>query len=490
MKNSVKQFSSMLFVALLSGIFSVLFFQKFSISTSQQLANLNNQQQNTVKPIFSNLAVKEVGLTNFEYAAEISTNAVVHIKTEAVYPQQIDPLYEFFYGRSFKQQPQVIQGAGSGVILSEDGYIVTNNHVIDRTSTINVTLNNKKTYKAELIGTDPSTDIALLKIDAKDLPSVSFGNSNELNVGQWVLAVGNPFNLTSTVTAGIISAKARNINILSGNTTNGLSPIESFIQTDAAVNPGNSGGALVNASGELIGINTAIQSNTGSYTGYSFAIPSNIVQKVVNDLKEYGTVQRAFIGVSIQNVDEKIAKELALNDFSGVYVNGVTKNVSASKTGIKMGDIIKMIGNKKIADVPELQEQISQFRPGDKVNITVLRNDKELEIPIVLKNLNGEEDLISYEENKTHRLLGARLEDLDAKQKKELNIENGIKVEEVFAGKLRSVGIREGFIITKINHSSVKNVKDFTETISNLKGGALIEGFYENGKREFYGFGV
>lgn len=490
MKNSVKQFSSMLFVALLSGIFSVLFFQKFSNWNNQYSASVNSQKEVNSKSIFSNLAVKEVGLTNFEYAAELSTNAVVHIKTEAVYPQQIDPLYEFFYGRSFKQQPQVIQGAGSGVILSEDGYIVTNNHVIDRTSTINVTLNNKKTYKAELIGTDPSTDIALLKIDAKDLPSVSFGNSNELNVGQWVLAVGNPFNLTSTVTAGIISAKARNINILSGNTTNGLSPIESFIQTDAAVNPGNSGGALVNASGELIGINTAIQSNTGSYTGYSFAIPSNIVQKVVNDLKEYGTVQRAFIGVSIQNVDEKIAKELSLNDFSGVYVNGVTKNVSASKTGIKMGDIIKMIGNKKIADVPELQEQISQFRPGDKVNITVLRNDKELEIPIVLKNLNGEEDLISYEENKTHRLLGARLEDLDAKQKKELNIENGIKVEEVFAGKLRSVGIREGFIITKINHSSVKNVKDFTETISNLKGGALIEGFYENGKREFYGFGV
>ncbi len=487
MKNSVKQFSSMLFVALLSGIFSVFIYQKL---VNPNTVTVVENKTPTSNGVLTNLNIKDGSLTNFEYAAEISTNAVVHIKTESVYQQQIDPLYEFFYGRSFKQQPQVVQGAGSGVILSEDGYIVTNNHVIDRTSTINVTLNNKKTYKAELIGTDPSTDLALLKIDAKNLPSVGFGNSNDLNVGQWVLAVGNPFNLTSTVTAGIISAKARNINILSGNNGNGLPPIESFIQTDAAVNPGNSGGALVNANGELIGINTAIQSNTGSYTGYSFAIPSNIVQKVVNDLKEYGTVQRAFIGVSIQNIDEQVVEELSLNDMSGVYVNSVTKNGSASKAGIKSGDIIKKVGSKNVTDVPELQEQISQFRPGDKVNLTIYRENKELEIPVVLKNLNGEEDLISYEENKIHRLLGARLGDLDAKQKKELNIEDGIKVEEVFAGKMRSVGIREGFIITKINHTPVKSVKTFTDLLSTTKGGVLIEGFYENGKREFYGFGV
>lgn len=487
MKNSVKQFSSMLFIALLSGIFSVFIYQKL---VNPSTITLVENKAPTNQGVLTNLNIKDGSLTNFEYAAEVSTNAVVHIKTESVYQQQVDPLFEFFYGRSFKQNPQVVQGAGSGVILSEDGYIVTNNHVIDRTSTINVTLNNKKTYQAELIGTDPSTDLALLKINANGLPSVSFGNSNELNVGQWVLAVGNPFNLTSTVTAGIISAKARNINILSGNNSNGLPPIESFIQTDAAVNPGNSGGALVNANGELIGINTAIQSNTGSYTGYSFAIPSNIVQKVVNDLKEYGTVQRAFIGVSIQNIDENVAKELNLKDLTGVYVNSVTKNGSAAKSGIKSGDIIKKVGNKTVADVPELQEQISQFRPGDKVNITIYRDEKEMEIPVTLKNLNGEEDLISYEENKIHRLLGARLGDLDSKTKKELNIENGIKVEEVFAGKMRSVGIREGFIITKINQTPVKNVKEFTNTLSSLKGGVLIEGFYENGKREFYGFGV
>jgi len=487
MKNSVKQFSSMLFIALLSGIFSVFIYQKL---VNPNTITVVENKTPTSNGVLTNLNIKDGSLTNFEYAAEVSTNAVVHIKTESVYQQQVDPLFEFFYGRSFKQNPQVVQGAGSGVILSEDGYIVTNNHVIDRTSTINVTLNNKKTYQAELIGTDPSTDLALLKINANGLPSVSFGNSNELNVGQWVLAVGNPFNLTSTVTAGIISAKARNINILSGNNSNGLPPIESFIQTDAAVNPGNSGGALVNSNGELIGINTAIQSNTGSYTGYSFAIPSNIVQKVVNDLKEFGTVQRAFIGVSIQNIDENVAKELNLKDLTGVYVNSVTKNGSAAKSGIKSGDIIKKVGNKTVADVPELQEQISQFRPGDKVNITIYRDEKEMEIPVTLKNLNGEEDLISYEENKIHRLLGARLGDLDSKTKKELNIENGIKVEEVFAGKMRSVGIREGFIITKINQTPVKNVKEFTNTLSSLKGGVLIEGFYENGKREFYGFGV
>lgn len=487
MKNSIKQFSSMLFVALLSGIFSVFIYQKIvQPNTIKVVENQSNKPTN----VLTNLNIKDGGLTNFEYAAEVSTNAVVHIKTESVYQQQVDLLFEFFYGRSFKQNPQVVQGAGSGVILSEDGYIVTNNHVIDRTSTINVTLNNKKTYQAELIGTDPSTDLALLKINANGLSSISFGNSNELNVGQWVLAVGNPFDLTSTVTAGIVSAKARNINILSGNNSNKLSPIESFIQTDAAVNPGNSGGALVNTNGELIGINTAIQSNTGSYTGYSFAIPSNIVQKVVNDLKEYGTVQRAFIGVSIQNIDENIAKELNLNDLSGVYVNSVTKNGSAAKFGIKLGDIIKKIGVRTVNDVPELQEQISQFKPGDKINITVFRDDKEIEIPITLTNLNGEENLISSEENNTYKLLGARLNDLDSKEKKELNIENGIKVEEVFAGKMRSVGIREGFIITKINHTLVKNVKEFNEIITNLKGGVLIEGFYENGKLEFYGFGV
>lgn len=483
MENKFKQFGAILSVALFSSLFSVFIYQKLTPETT--IVSSNN-----APPKYTNVALKEAGLTNFEYAADLSVNAVVHIKTSTIYSRQVDPLYEFFYGRPQRPQQHAIQSAGSGVILSNDGYIVTNNHVVDNASSIDVTLNNKKTYKAEVIGTDASTDLALLKIDAENLPYINYGNSNDLNIGAWVLAVGNPFNLTSTVTAGIISAKARNINILSGNQTNGLPPIESFIQTDAVVNPGNSGGALVNVNGELVGINTAIQSNTGSYTGYSFAIPSNIVQKVVKDLKEFGTVQRAFIGVSIKNIDDKVAKDLGLKDYAGVYVNEVNKNGSADKAGIKSRDVIKKVGNNTINDVPELQEQISQFRPGEKTSITVLRDNKLLDFDLVLKNLNGNEEVITYEENTINKILGARLADLTKEDKKELNLENGVKVEEVFAGKLRSIGVRDGFIITKINHVPIKNLSNASEVLSKIKGGVLIEGIYGNGKREFYGFGV
>lgn len=483
MENKFKQFGTMLIIALIGGLFSVFIYK--TITPETILVSSNN-----APPKITNVALKEAGLTNFEYAADLSVNAVVHIKTSTIYNSQVNPMYEFFYGRPQKPQQHAVQSAGSGVVLSVDGYIVTNNHVVENANTIDVTLNNKKTYKAKVIGTDASTDLALLKIDAENLPYINYGNSNDLNIGAWVLAVGNPFNLTSTVTAGIISAKARNINILNGNSSNGLPPIESFIQTDAVVNPGNSGGALVNVNGELVGINTAIQSNTGSYTGYSFAIPSNIVQKVVKDLKEFGTVQRAFIGVSIKNIDDNVAKDLGLKDYTGVYVNDVNKNGSADKAGIKSGDVIKKVGNNTINDVPELQEQISQFRPGEKTNITVLRDNKLFDVDVVLKNLNGNEDVVTYEENTINKILGARLADLSKEEKQELNLENGIKVEEVFAGKLRSIGVRDGFIITKINHVPIKNLSNASEVLSKINGGVLIEGVYGNGKREFYGFGV
>ncbi|MCC7331082.1 MAG: Do family serine endopeptidase [Flavobacteriales bacterium] len=486
MKNSLKQIVTLMIVAIFSSLLSVVLYQKLIKPNSNVISE---KQEDIPQAKFTNVTIEDGTLTNLEYAAATSTNAVVHIKTESVFQQQSDPLYEFFYGRSFKQHPQIIQGAGSGVILSSDGYIVTNNHVIDQTSNINVTLNNKKTYKAELIGNDPSTDLALIKIDVKGLPFIEFGNSNNLNVGQWVLAVGNPFNLTSTVTAGIISAKGRSINIL-GDNENGLPPIESFIQTDAAVNPGNSGGALVNVKGELVGINTAIQSNTGSYTGYSFAIPSNIVQKVVNDLKEHGSVQRAFIGVSIKNIDENVAQKLNLKDLNGVYVNGVTKNGSAASAGIKPGDIIKKINNQFITDVPELQEQVSQYKPGDKINVLIYRNEQEIQIPLTLRNLQGEATVSKVEENKIFKILGAKLENLDSEDKNELNISGGIKVDEVYPGKFQNIGIREGFIITKINQKPVKDIQTFNEIISSAKNGVLIEGFYKNGRKEFYGFGV
>ena len=431
-----------------------------------------------------------VNTTNLEMAAEMSLNTVVHVKTEVKNNISVDPLYHFFYGYQKPQSPQITVSSGSGVIISDDGYIVTNNHVIQNADHLSVTLNNKKTYEAEVIGSDPNTDLALLKIEKNNLPYINYGNSNTLNIGEWVLAVGNPFNLTSTVTAGIVSAKGRDINILKNDPYSGMSSIESFIQTDAAVNPGNSGGALVNSTGELIGINTAIKSNTGSYTGYSFAIPVNIVKKVVSDLKEFGAVQRAFIGVSIQNLDEKLAAEMDIESLSGVYINGTTKNGAAAKAGIKSGDVIKRIGAKSIKNVTELQEQISQFRPGDKVTVVVHRDHKELKIPVILKNIDGNENIVSKVSNKVLKQLGVKLAAVPSKELKALQLKGGVKVVEVYNGKLRSIGIREGFIITKVNHKRVTTAAELISILEQIKGGILLEGIYENGRREFYGFGI
>lgn len=485
MKKLIKPTLALMGLLTLSGILSISLYKTLVKEEKVKII----EKASISKPVFTtNAAV--AGFTSFEYAAEMTVNSVVHIKTKTEVRRQSDPLFEFFYGRPQQYTPQAIQSSGSGVLVSPDGYIVTNNHVIDGANNIEVTLNNKKTFNAEIIGSDPNTDIALLKIESTNLPYIEYGNSNEIKIGEWVLAVGNPFNLTSTVTAGIISAKGRDINILKNDPYTGTSAIESFIQTDAAVNPGNSGGALVNTSGKLIGINTAIQSNTGSYTGYSFAVPVNIVKKVVSDLKEFGTVQRAFIGVSIANIDEDLAKKIDLSDLSGVYVNGVTKNGSAAKAGIKNGDIIKRIGNKSINDVPELQEQIGQFRPGDKITIVLLRDNEELEIDLTLKNFNGDEEIINNSENEVIKKLGVQLVELSQKELKNLNLTNGVKVSQLYNGKLRSIGINEGFIITKINHEKVNSIKEISSALSNIKGGVLLEGQYENGRKEYYGFGL
>ena len=394
MKKIIKPTLALVGLLTLSGFFSIALYKSLAQEEKIKVVEQTTPPQSLLA---SNKTI--AGFVNFEYAAEMSVNSVVHIKTKTEIRRQADPLLEFFYGRPQQLPPQSIQSSGSGILISNDGYIVTNNHVIDGAQDIEVVLNNKKTFTAEIIGNDPNTDLALLKIESNDLPYIEYGNSNDLKIGEWVLAVGNPFNLTSTVTAGIVSAKGRDINILKNDPYTGISAIESFIQTDAAVNPGNSGGALVNTNGELIGINTAIQSNTGSYTGYSFAIPVNIVKKVVRDLKEFGTVQRAFIGVSIANIDKKLAKEKDITELTGVYVNGVTKNGSAAKAGIKNGDIIKKIGNKTINDVPDLQEQIGQFRPGDKISISLLRDNEEMDVSLTLKNLNGDEEIINNNEN-------------------------------------------------------------------------------------------
>lgn len=428
------------------------------------------------------------GVADFTMAAEKSVNAVVHIKTtsEQVNNLSYDPFADFFFGQQRKPQTYVQQGSGSGVIISADGYIVTNNHVITGSDKIEVVLNDRRTYEAEVIGADASTDVALIKIKEKDLPFLSYGNSDAVKVGEWALAVGNPFNLNSTVTAGIISAKGRN-NILNGNKR----PIESFIQTDAAVNPGNSGGALVNTEGELIGINTAIASNNGSYQGYSFAVPVNIVKKVVSDMVEFGAVQRAYIGVSIQDIDAKFASEKDLKQLTGVYVNGLTTGGSAEEAGIREGDVITSIQDVAINSVSELQEQISRYRPGDKISVNVNRSSKNLVIPVTLKTFDNTTNLVKRSEmvKSTVNVLGAELQDLDSDQLSDLRIENGVRIEKMNSGRLAQTGIQPGFIIT---HIDKKKMDSATETKKRLEksGPILIEGVYPNGMRASYSFSL
>lgn len=428
-------------------------------------------------------------------AAEMTVNGVVHVKTEGTieYSQRgFDPFRQFFYGNGNieKQFSQPIKGAGSGVIISSDGYVVTNHHVIENADKIKVTLNNKKTYEATLMGTDPTTDLAVLKIEEEGLPSLSFGNSDELHVGEWVLAVGNPFNLTSTVTAGIVSAKGRDINILSNDPYTGLSSIESFIQTDAAVNPGNSGGALVNTKGELIGINSAIKSNTGSFAGYSFAIPANIAKKVVGDIIEYGNVQRAFIGINIRDIDEELAQQNEINDLNGVYVIGLTPNGSASEAGIREGDIVKEVEGVKVKNVNELQAKVGEYRPGDQISVKLLRKGEVLTKVVTLKNLEGKTSIVVNENMELLKSLGAKFQDLTEDEMEEFNLNGGVKVEEVYTGKLNSSGVRNGFIIEKVDNLSIKNREDFLKVLKSKKGGVLLQGYYEKGREVYYGLGL
>jgi serine protease Do len=429
---------------------------------------------------------------DFTQAAEASVNAVVHIKTrvEEKYDQlNYDPFHQFFYGQP---QQRIQQGSGSGVIIDKNGYIVTNNHVIDGASEIQVVLNDKRTYSAELVGADPQTDLALLKIKEKDLPIMPYGNSDNVKVGEWCLAVGNPFNLNSTVTAGIISAKGRNINILENDPSRGMFPIESFIQTDAAVNPGNSGGALVSTTGELIGINSAIASQNGAYIGYSFAIPVNIVKKVVADLAELGVVQRAFIGVSIHDIDSKFAEEKGLKNLNGVYVSGLSENGSAEQAGVEIGDVITKVEEIDVKNVAELQEQVGKYRPGDKIKVSLVRSGKEMNLPVVLKNKEGNVGIVKKEKpaEKPIFTLGAAFEQVTKEEMTRLKISNGVRISKLQNGKMAAAGIREGFIVTSIDKKKVNNIDDVESALKNKQGGVLIEGIYPNGMRAYYGFGL
>ncbi len=426
-------------------------------------------------------------------AAERTLDAVVHVKTSFfdTYTDFFDPFdFDFFWGfgqgNKKQREPHKRNASGSGVIITSDGYIVTNNHVVEKAEEIEIVLNDKRTYQAEIVGTDPASDLALLKINDINLPYVISTNSDNVKVGEWVLAVGNPFNLNSTVTAGIVSAKGRNINII-----NDKYAIESFIQTDAAVNPGNSGGALVNVNGELIGINTAISTQTGTFEGYSFAVPSNLVKKVVDDLLEFGTVQRAFLGVTIRDVSAELAEEFELNNLKGVYVDDVSEEGAAKKAGIKKGDIILSVNEVKVSKSSELQEQISQYRPGDRVAVRISRDNKEKEIILELKNKKGDTSLIKKEEENIAKSLGAEFQDLDKTELEKLGIDHGVKVINIQSGKLMRAGIREGFIITSINNQLTKSVKNILNILNSLDGGVYIEGIYrKNGVKHYYAFGL
>lgn len=425
-------------------------------------------------------------LPDLTFAAENSIHSVVHIKvTQKGGYYSGNNIFDFFFGDGGYQQRQMPerQGAGSGVIITPNGFIVTNNHVIDESDEINVVLNDKREFKAKLIGTDPSTDLALLKIEASDLPVLPFSNSDELKLGEWVLAVGNPFNLTSTVTAGIVSAKSRDI---------GINPdqmrIESFIQTDAAVNPGNSGGALVNTRGELVGINTAIASQTGSYSGYSFAIPANIVQKVVADLKEYGEVQRALLNVNIGDVNAEVAKEYNLDKIEGVFIGKVQSGGAAELAGIKDKDVIISVDGVPVNSTAELQEQISKHRPGDKVTVVIKRDNKKKPFNVTLRNKHGDTDIVKGEN--PDNIFGAKFEEVSDREKEELGIRYGIKILELKDGKFKDAGIKKGFIITQVNKNAVSEVNEFKRIIKNSRGGILVEGIYPNGEVAYYVFGM
>lgn len=451
--------------------------------------------------------------TDFTKVAESSINGVVSIKSFATPRQQRsygggndffnDPFFEFFFGNPYgggnrRQQPRQQQqpksdedsqrqlGLGSGVIISPDGYIVTNNHVIDGAERLEVTLNDNRQFNATVVGADPNTDLALIKIDAKDLPVIPMGDSDALKVGEWVLAVGNPFGLTSTVTTGIVSAKARSISSATNGRPMGL---ESYIQTDAAVNPGNSGGALVNLNGELVGINTAIYSQTGSYAGYSFAIPTAIVTKVATDLKQYGTVQRAFLGITYSPLDAKSAKEKGLDGIvDGLYVESVNDRSTAMEAGLKKGDVITALNGNPTHNSAQLLEQVARMRPGDKVSITYVRDGKTKTVTATLYNSQGSTK-ITQAASVTD--LGCAFKKLDAETCRQLGINSGLQVTGLKDGKFKDAGIKDGFIILDINNVRVSSAEDvdkiYTSIVKSTDDHVMfVTGLYPTGKKMYY----
>lgn len=469
-------FIGIILSSILSGLIScVVVYLYLSSQPANSYNSISNRQLSLTKnrPMDTAYVVPE-GL-NFVNAAQKVIPGVVHIRS--LYSSgkySINPLEGYFRSPT--------QSSGSGVIVSDDGFIVTNNHVVENASNIEVVLNDNRTYLAKTIGTDPTTDLALLKIEEQNLTFVEYGNSDFIKTGEWVLAIGNPFDLTSTVTAGIVSAKARNIGILRDK--NNLQ-IEAFIQTDAAVNPGNSGGALVNLKGKLVGINTAIATPTGNYAGYSFAVPVSLVKKVIDDLLEFGEVQRALLGIRIGDMNSRIAAAEGLNIFSGVFVSDVYENSAADKAGIMAGDIIIAINKMPIHNVSELQEMIARNRPGDEVDVTFIREGSKQTTEATLQNTEGTVDILMTDVNNV--LEGATLENFKASDDQESAVEKGVLIKELNDGKWKDAGLEPGFIITKVDKIEVNSIDELYRSLKNKSGGILIEGIKPDGSEGLYG---
>jgi len=471
--NAKRFFGSML-LAIAGGIAAVLIYTAIDQKEPTYIV------QETPGMQYVNLPTAEtIAPTNFIVAAETAVDAVVHVKTKTYREGSGNPFYDLFFGYRDDGEPELQLGYGSGVILTSDGYIVTNNHVIKGSEEVEVILNDKRSFDAEIMGTDPNTDLAVLKIRENNLPFLRFGNSDNLRLGEWVLAVGNPYNLTSTVTAGIVSAKARNIGILGE-----VLDIESFIQTDAAVNPGNSGGALVNTNGDLVGINAAIASRTGAFTGYSFAIPVSLVKKVVEDIIEYGTVQRALLGIAIEELDADAARENNIDNIAGVLVSGLRENGAAIDAGILENDVITAINGVEVNSPAELQEQVSRYRPNDKISVTINRKNQIIKMDVVLRNPEGGTGIVERQEAVS--AFGASFEELSSSEKRNLGIKNGVRVVDVNNGKFRSRGIKEGYVITQINNRSVNKAEDVRKIVEAAERGIYIEGIYPDGNFAYY----
>ncbi len=479
-----KYFFGALLMALLGAAIALVAYTKIVDKSAAIVVQDSSQIETPEARAYLTALQMQPGQVDFTYAAEQTVHAVVHVRTKSMVQQPQNPIMEWFYGDRYSSRPREVAGYGSGVIISADGYIITNNHVIEDAENIEVKLNDNRIFNAEVIGRDPTTDIALIKVKAENLSFLKYGDSDALKVGEWVLAVGNPFNLTSTVTAGIVSAKGRNLGILDNDYR-----IESFIQTDAALNMGNSGGALVDTKGFLVGITSAIYSPSGAYAGNSFAIPVSIVKKVIEDLKEYGEVQRALLGVNIAEVTPEIAEEKNLREIKGVLITDVREGGSAADANLKKDDIIIKFNGAPVSNPTELQEQVGKQRPGDRVNVTYIRNGKESTVPVTLKNISGTTAVVERGSG-GGAILGASFEPLSSNDKRTYGVDSGVKITDVGEGLFRDLGIRKGTVITSINNKKVNSADDVRSAAgSSEKSLRSIAGITPEGRQFQYQYG-